>query len=759
MISSQRLRSAARASLFVALAAGVPVFALTHAPVIVHASTTTTASMLQDGDFEAPEPQSSWAEGHAANAPYALIDSMNPNKNVSSSSQQSANLCDTDNCVDQLTQVFTNPGQVTQATLTYWYAISSTESNGNAACHDHLQVGLGQNNGLDAAAVQTMCGVTPYTSASLDVTSYLQGRPGQPVDVILLGATDNLFASEFFVDDMTLNVTYLSTPSAPLNVTASSAAHNSATVSWQAPAYPLGSTPTGYTVTPYVQGVAQNGLVATTNGSTSYTFTTLTNATTYSFSVTATNPSGTGPAATSYSVTPESSTAPPTRMSAVSLPGSQYQLPNSDGATWQDVDGNNLALSFTPSSTGEAIITGNSDLWTSTGGFNQDLGLSVNGTTVAWKESGGRATFAPNAALVQAVVDVQAGTSYAVRLQWKTNQPAMGVTIWAGAGGAGAYSPTRLGVQLVSGFGSSAPYANGRSVSTPPSVQPTLAGSNGQWTAVDPSLQMSVQPGSAGQLVISGNADLWTYAAGINQDIGLLVNNTLIAWKESGGAATFSPNAAYVLGTFVVPAQSAPISVQLVWKTNRATGASIVAGAGRTGAFSPTSLTAVFFPAGSSTLAQTAVTNSQYTLAGSDGATWRRLDGGSGTGGATTLTMTTPNDGVTHGWNVVANADLWTSTVGYNQDLGICSNQAAGIGATCTGGATLIGWKESGGRLAGFAPNAALLAAGAQLLPNTTYTFTIVWKTNTNAPGATIYDAAGSPGSFSTTTLLVQMVA
>jgi hypothetical protein len=36
-----------------------------------------------------------------------------------------------------------------------------------------------------------------------------------------------------------------------------------------------------------------------------------------------------------------------------------------------------------------------------------------------------------------------------------------------------------------------------------------LSGSNGQWTPVDPSLQMSVQPGSAGQLVISGNADLW----------------------------------------------------------------------------------------------------------------------------------------------------------------------------------------------------------------------------------------------------------
>jgi hypothetical protein len=755
---SRRLVASARVSLLAALVAVVPVLAMAPAPLLAHAATTTTDAPLQDGNFEALEPQASWTESQASNASYALIDSYDPNKNVSSSSQQSADLCGTDNCHDQLTQAFTDPYQVTQATLTYWYAISSTESNSNSSCHDQLQVGLGQNSALDPSIMQWQCSSTAYRSASLDVTSYLQGRGGQSLDVILLGATDNLSPTELFVDDITLSITYLLTPSAPLNVTAVSGAPGSATVHWQAPAFPPTSTPTNYTVTPYAQGVAQNNLAATAAGSaTSYTFSDLANGTAYSFSVTATNASGTGPPASSFSVTPRSGAPPATRMSAVSSPSSQYQLPNSDGVTWQDIDPNNLTLSFTPATTGEAIITGNSDLWTSTSGFNQDIGLSVNGATVGWKESGGVATFAPNAALVQAVVDVQAGTAYAVRLQWKTNQPAMGVTIWAGAGGAGAYSPTRLGAQLVDSFGSSAPYANGRSVSTSPAAQPTLGGSNGQWTPVDPSLQMSVQPRSAGQLVISGNADLWTFTAGINQDIGLQVNNTVIAWKESGGAATFSPNAAYVLGTFAVPAQSSPISVQLVWRTNRPTGATIVAGAGSTGAFSPTSLTAVFFAAGSASTAQTAATATQYTLGGSDGSTWRRLDSGSGGSGATTLTLTTPDDGVTHSWNVVANADLWTASVGYNQDLGICMNQGTAIGATCAAGATLVGWKESGGRLAAFAPNAALLQAGAQLLSNTTYTFTIVWKTNTSAPGATIYDAAGSPGSFSTTTLLVQL--
>jgi hypothetical protein len=215
---SRCIRASARTSLFGALVAAVPVFAIAPASLVAHATTATTASVLQDGNFEAPVPQSFWAEGHSANAPYALIDSYNPNKNVSSGSQQSADLCGADNCVDQLSQVFTDPGQVTQATLTYWYGISSTEPNNNSACHDHLQVGLGQNNGLNSAVMQTLCSVTQYTSATLDVTSYLQGRGGQPVDVILVGASDNLNESEFFVDDITLNITYLTTPSAPLNV-------------------------------------------------------------------------------------------------------------------------------------------------------------------------------------------------------------------------------------------------------------------------------------------------------------------------------------------------------------------------------------------------------------------------------------------------------------------------------------------------------------------------------------------------------------
>jgi hypothetical protein len=107
-----------------------------------------------------------------------------------------------------------------------------------------------------------------------------------------------------------------------------------------------------------------------------------------------------------------------------------------------------LTLSLKPQVDSTAIITGNADLWTADVGVNQDLAIAVDGAVAAWKESGGFAgTFSPNAAAVQAIVPVSAGSSHSVTLRWKTNSPAPGKTIFAGAGpwpGAGVYSPTTI---------------------------------------------------------------------------------------------------------------------------------------------------------------------------------------------------------------------------------------------------------------------------------------------------------------------------
>jgi hypothetical protein len=117
--------------------------------------------------------------------------------------------------------------------------------------------------------------------------------------------------------------------------------------------------------------------------------------------------------------------------------------------------GEALSLSFTPSQTCTGVITANIDLWTAVAGYNQDVGIFVNGTLAGWKESGGFAgSFSPNAATAQNDFSFSARTHYTIDLRWKTNHgPAAGqaTTIFAGAGPINAdFSPTTLTAALYS---------------------------------------------------------------------------------------------------------------------------------------------------------------------------------------------------------------------------------------------------------------------------------------------------------------------
>jgi len=128
----------------------------------------------------------------------------------------------------------------------------------------------------------------------------------------------------------------------------------------------------------------------------------------------------------------------------------QYAQTGSNGSTWVDMDATNLKLSITPLFDCIALLTANADLWTAVAGLNQDIGIAINGAIAGWKESGGfNGTFSPNAAFLQTIVQMTAGTLYTIKIQWKTNKPAAAnATIYAGAGN-GPYSPTRLTAQLV----------------------------------------------------------------------------------------------------------------------------------------------------------------------------------------------------------------------------------------------------------------------------------------------------------------------
>jgi hypothetical protein len=182
----------------------------------------------------------------------------------------------------------------------------------------------------------------------------------------------------------------------------------------------------------------------------------------------------------------------------------------------------------------------------------------------------------------------------------------------------------------------------------------------------------------------------------------------------------------------------------LKWKTNKnAPGVTIYASAGNGTSFpgrSATSLLAETLAADATPY--TAVRTNYATLANSDGATWQPLDS------ALNLSL---NLGANTNALLGGNADLFTDSAGYNQDIGLFVSDNGGAD-------TLLAWKESGGFAGTFSPNAAFVQAVYPMSAGHTYVFKLKWKTNKNAPGATIYAGAGPiSGAYSPTRLSVEL--
>ena len=118
--------------------------------------------------------------------------------------------------------------------------------------------------------------------------------------------TSSANAANYWVDPVFTPQTFNTPPGQVGNVNAT-AGYASASVTWSAPT--SGDPVTTYTVTPYIGSAAQTPTTVTGNPApTSAVVTGLTNGTTYTFTVTASNPAGTGPeSAQSNAVTPSAS--------------------------------------------------------------------------------------------------------------------------------------------------------------------------------------------------------------------------------------------------------------------------------------------------------------------------------------------------------------------------------------------------------------------------------------------------------------------
>ena len=164
-------------------------------------------------------------------------------------------------------------------------------------------------------------------------------------------------------------------PSAPTSVTATSNANASSVVSWKAPSSNGGSTITGYTATS-----SPGAFKCTTSGTTSCTVKSLTNGTAYTFTVTATNSVGTGPAST-----PSAPATPAFPVASVTVPGAPTGVTATSGADASSV------VSWTPPASDGGAAINNYTVTSSPGAFT--CATSATSCTVVGLTNGSAYTF------------------------------------------------------------------------------------------------------------------------------------------------------------------------------------------------------------------------------------------------------------------------------------------------------------------------------------------------------------------------------
>jgi hypothetical protein len=247
--------------------------------------------------------------------------------------------------------------------------------------------------------------ITPYIGSTAQTPTTITGTPPDTTTTItgLTTGTTYTFTVQALNPNGAGPASAASNPVTPLTAVAPSvprsvgaqAASGTARVTWTAPQSDGDSAITGYTVTPYIGAAAQTPVQAGASA-TSATVTGLTNGTSYTFKVTATNAAGTSPAGTSPAVVPQAT------IFDLATP------PNTDSGDGSSVElGVKFKADFNGSITGVRFYKAAANTGTHVGSL-----WSASGTLLAQATFTGESDSGWQSVTFSSPVSVTAGTTY-----------------------------------------------------------------------------------------------------------------------------------------------------------------------------------------------------------------------------------------------------------------------------------------------------------------------------------------------------------
>jgi hypothetical protein len=217
----------------------------THTPTPTATSTPTATptplitQVVVNGGFESG--QTPWQEQSGKG--YQMVDYSKPH-----TGSYEALLCGYVFCSDRLWQTVTLPATVKSVVLTYWVAVTTTESG--VSCVDSLTPQMRTSTGTVISTAPQVCNTagSSWVQHSVDVTSALTPYAGQQVQTAFVGSGTGAASSNFYLDDVALTVKY-SSSSTPTSTPAPTPTHTPGPTPTNTPIQTATPTPT-HTVGP-----------------------------------------------------------------------------------------------------------------------------------------------------------------------------------------------------------------------------------------------------------------------------------------------------------------------------------------------------------------------------------------------------------------------------------------------------------------------------------------------------------------------------